>query len=228
MRLDSYLVEIGNLGSRGRAKRSIIEGHVKVNGRVVTKPSFDVAYSDNVEVSEGLDKPAGYWKLKEIQEKTGIIKDGDSVLDIGSSAGGFLMFASGIASHVHGIEFSREFRSELGRIAHENPNVTVEFGDAFTMPFEKEKFDVLLMDLTVSPLSSIKALENVLGALKSSGRLLTVVKLPKKRDRDPIIRKLSSLGLEVVEVIEPEKKEAYIIARKIRRELQLKTNFESL
>ncbi len=220
MRLDSYLVEIGNLGSRGRAKRSIIEGYVRVNGRVVTKPSYDVAYSDKVEVSEGLDKPAGYWKLKEIQEKTGIIKEGDSVLDIGSSAGGFLLFASEIASHVRGIEFSHEFRSELGKIAHERPNVTVEFGDAFSMPFEKEKFDALLMDITVSPLSSIKALENVLGALKSSGRLLLVVKLPKKRDRDPILRKLSSLGLEIVEVIEPEKKEAYIIARKILRVVQ--------
>ncbi len=220
MRLDSYLVEIGNLGSRGRAKRSIIEGYVKVNDRVVTKPSFDVAYSDNVEVSEGLDKPAGYWKLKEIQEKAGIIKDGDSVLDIGSSAGGFLLFASEIASHVHGIEFSQEFRSELGKIVHEHPNVTVGFGDAFTMPFEKEKFDVLLMDITVSPLSSIKALENVLEALKSSGRLLLVVKLPKKRDREPILRKLSSLGLEIVEVIEPKKKEAYIIAKKISRPIQ--------
>jgi 23S rRNA (cytidine1920-2'-O)/16S rRNA (cytidine1409-2'-O)-methyltransferase len=220
MRLDSYLVEIGNLGSRGRAKRSIVEGHVKVNGRVITKPSHDVAYSDNVEVSEGLDKPAGYWKLKDIQEKTGIIKNGDRVLDIGSSAGGFLMFASEIASQVHGIEFSREFRSELGKITHEHPNVTIEFGDAFTMPFEKEKFDVLLMDITVSPLSSIKALENVIGALKSSGRLLLVVKLSKKRDRDPILRKLSSLGLEIVEVLEPEKKEAYIIARKILRPIQ--------
>ncbi len=109
------------------------------------------------------------------------------------------MYASGIASHVHGIEFSQEFRSELGKIVHEHPNVTVGFGDAFTMPFEKEKFDVLLMDITVSPLSSIKALENVLGALKSSGRLLLVVKLPKKRDRDPILRKLSSLGLEIIE-----------------------------
>lgn len=215
MRLDSYLVEIGDFSSRGRAKRAIVEGNVKVNGRVITKPSYDVAYSDNVEITEGLDRSVGYWKLKDIQEKTHLINKGDSVLDIGSSAGGFLMFASEVASHVHGIEFSREFRSELGRIAHEHPNVTVEFGDAFTMQFEKEKFDVLLMDITVGPLSSIKALENALAALKKGGRLLLVVKLPKKREREPILRKLSSLGLEIVEVLEPEKEEAYIIARKI-------------
>ncbi len=215
MRLDSYLVEIGNLGSRGRAKRAIVEGHVKVNGKIITKPSFDVAYSDNIEVTEGLNKPAGYRKLKEIQEKINLIKKDDDVLDIGSSAGGFLMFASEIASHVHGIEFSREFRSELGKLAHERPNVSIEFGDVFTIPVEKEKYDVLLMDITVSPLSSIKALENVLHALKSGGMLLQVIKLPKNRDREPILKMLSALGLEIVEVLEPEKKEAYIIARKL-------------
>ncbi len=218
MRLDSYLVEIGNLGSRGRAKRAIVEGHVKVNGKIITKPSFDVAYSDSIEVTEGLDRPAGYWKLKEIQDKTNLIKDGDTVLDIGSSAGGFLMFASDIASRVHGIEFSHEFRSELGKLAHEHPNVTVEFGDVYSIPVGKEKFavfDVLLLDITASPLSSIKALENVLPALKSGGMLLQVIKLPKDTDREPILRKLSALGLEITEVLEPEKKEAYIIARKL-------------
>ncbi len=215
MRLDSYLVEIGNLGSRSRAKRAIVEGHVRVNGKVITKPSYDAAYSDSIEITEGLDKPAGYWKLKKIQELTGFIGEGDSILDIGSSAGGFILFASGIASHVHGIEFSREFRSELGKMAHECPNVTVDFGDVFKMPFEKEKFDVLLMDITVSPLSSIIALENVLPALKRGGMLMQVLKLPRTRDREPLLMKLSNMGLEIIEVLEPEKKEAYIIARKL-------------
>ncbi len=214
MRLDSYLVEIGNIGSRGRAKRAIIEGHVKVNGKVILKPSHDVAYSDNIEITEGLDKPAGYWKLKEIQEKTNLIKEGNTVLDIGSSAGGFIMFASGIASHVHGIEFSREFRTGFGRLAHELPNVTVEFGNVFTIPFEKEKFDVLLMDITVSPLSSIKALENVLPSVKRGGSILLILKLPKERDREPLLSKLSSLGLKIMEILEPPKKETYVIARK--------------
>lgn len=215
MRLDSYLVEIEDFTSRGRAKRAIIEGHVKVNDRVITKPSYDVAYSDKIEITEGFDKPAGYWKLKEIQERTDLIREGDRVLDIGSSAGGFLMFAQEIASHVHGIEFSREFRSELKKLAYEHPNITVEFSDAFTIPIEEPgEFDVLLMDITASPLSSIKALENVLTALKSGGMLLQVLKLPKERDRDPIIKKLHSLGLEIIEIMESEKKEAYIIARK--------------
>ncbi|MCE8422823.1 MAG: methyltransferase domain-containing protein [Candidatus Methanoperedens sp.] len=215
MRLDSYIVEIGNLASRGRAKRAIMQGHVKVNGNVILKPSHDVEYSDNIELKEGLDRPAGYWKLKDIQEKVNLIKPGDSVLDIGSSAGGFLMYAAEIALHVHGIEFSHNFRSELGKIAHEYDNITVEFGDVFSMPFEPEKTDCLLIDITADPLASLKALGNVLPSLKHGGMLLQVVKMTKETDREPILGKMSSLGLEIIEIMESRRKEAYIIARKL-------------
>jgi len=215
MRLDSHLVEIGNLGSRGRAKRAILEGHVRVNNKVIIKPSFDVGYSDNIEITSGLDRPAGYWKLKDIQEKTDLIKRGDRVLDLGSSAGGFMLFACEIASHVHGIEFSQEFRPELEKIAHENQNITVEFSDVFTMAPLNEIYDVLLLDITVSPLCSIKALENVFPSLKKAGRLLQVLKLPKDSDKYPILEKLTSMGFEITQVIEAQKQEAYVIARKL-------------
>lgn len=216
MRLDSHLVEIGNLGSRGRAKRAIMAGYVRVNNKVITKASFDVGYSDNIEITSGLDRPAGYWKLKDIQEKTDLIKNGDRVLDIGSSAGGFLLFACGIASHVHGIEFSQEFRPELEKIAHERQNITVEFADVFTIAPLNEIYDVLLLDITVSPLSSMKALENVSPSLKNGGRLLQVLKLPKKSEKEPILTKLTSMGFEIEHVIEAEKQEAYVIARKLK------------
>ena len=216
MRLDSYLVEIGNLGSRARAKRAILEGHVKVNNTLVTKPSFDIVYSDNIEMEDGLDKPAGYWKLKGIQNKTGIIRQGDRVLDIGSSAGGFLMFASEIASCVHGIEFSREFRPVLKKLEHEIPNITVEFDDVFTIPVDRlGKFDVMTLDITANAISSIQALEHVLPTLKNGGMLLIVLKLPKDQERELHLSKLSSLGLEITDIIEPDKQEAYVIARKL-------------
>jgi len=38
---------------------------------------------------EGEDMPEGYFKLRGIQEASGVIREGDAVLDIGSSAGGF-------------------------------------------------------------------------------------------------------------------------------------------
>ncbi len=213
MRLDYYLVKRKYFSSRGRAKHAIIEGHVKVNGTVVTKPSFDVTYADEVKVAKGMDKPAGYWKLKEIQERSDIIKQGDKVLDIGSSAGGFLLFASEIASHVHGIEFSREFESQLERIAKERDNVTIEYGDAFNITLQ-ENYDVLLFDITSPPSSAIQAIKNVLPALRSGGRALLVFKLIEKENIEQLIKNLYHMGLEITETIKPEKQELYLIARK--------------
>jgi 23S rRNA (cytidine1920-2'-O)/16S rRNA (cytidine1409-2'-O)-methyltransferase len=215
MRLDAYLVKTGSFSSRDRAKRAITDGQVKINGIVVTKTSRDIAYSDTIEIADGLDKPAGYWKLKMIQERTNLLKPQDRVLDIGSSAGGFLMFASGIAKSVHGIEFSREFYPVLKKLESGRSNVTLEFSDVFTMPFESEKYDVLLLDITVSPLSSIKALKNALPALKKGGLLLQVLKMPKDRDREPILKLLSLMGLEIIDMLEPEKEEVYIITKKM-------------
>jgi 23S rRNA (cytidine1920-2'-O)/16S rRNA (cytidine1409-2'-O)-methyltransferase len=217
MRLDAYLVDMGYFKSRGRAKTAIQEGNVKVNSIPVTKVSRDVSTEDTIEVAEGLDQPQGYFKLKFIQEESGILKPGDNVLDLGSSAGGFLLFASEIAGHVKGIEFSRDFRSELGKIAYERENVEIMFGDVFTVPLgeiSREPVDVILSDMTLEPEDSIKALSRVLSLLKEGGKLLQVIKIPKKKNPKPIVSKIENLGLEVQQVISSEKQEIYVIARK--------------
>lgn len=217
MRLDAYLVDMGYFKSRGRAKTAILAGNVKVNGTAVTKVSRDVSTDDIIDVTEGLDQPQGYFKLKLIQEESGILKPGDKVLDLGSSAGGFLLFASEIAGHVKGIEFSKDFRSELGKIAHEKENVDVMFGDVFTVPLSllsEEPVDVILSDMTLEPEDSIKALSRVLPLLKAGGKLLQVIKIPKKRNPKPILSKIEKLGLEIQQVINPKKQEIYVVARK--------------
>jgi 23S rRNA (cytidine1920-2'-O)/16S rRNA (cytidine1409-2'-O)-methyltransferase len=218
MRLDAYLVDMGYFKSRGRAKTAIIAGNVKVNGKTVTKVSRDVSTEDVIEVAEGLDQPQGYFKLKHIQEESGILEPGDRVLDLGSSAGGFLLFASEIAGHVKGIEFSRDFRSELGKIAYERENVEVIFGDVFAIPLNilsEEPVDVILSDMTLEPEDSIKALSRVLPLLKAGGKLLQVIKIPKKKNPKPILSKIENLGLEIQQVISSEKQEIYVVARKL-------------
>ncbi len=218
MRLDAYLVEVGHFKSRGRSKLAILAGNVKVNGIAVTKTSRDVSTDDIIEVTEGLDYPKGYFKLKLVQEESGLMNPGDIVLDLGSSAGGFLLFASEIAGHVKGIEFSRNFRSELGKIAYERENVEVMFGDIFTVPLNslsKELVDVILIDITLEPEDSIKALSRVLPLLREDGKLLQVIKSPKKRNPKPILNKIENLGFEIQKIIDSEKQEIYVVARKI-------------
>jgi 23S rRNA (cytidine1920-2'-O)/16S rRNA (cytidine1409-2'-O)-methyltransferase len=217
MRLDAYLVDMSYFKSRGRAKSAILAGNVKVNGMAITKVSRDVTTDDVIEVVEGLDQPQGYFKLRLVQEETAILKPGDRVLDLGSSTGGFILFASEIAGYVKGIEFSRDFRSELGKIAYERKNVEIMFGDVFTVPLNllsEEPVDVILSDMTLEPQDSIKALSRVLPLLKEGGRLLQVIKIPKKKNPKPILSKIENLGLEIQKVISSEKQEIYVVAGK--------------
>jgi 23S rRNA (cytidine1920-2'-O)/16S rRNA (cytidine1409-2'-O)-methyltransferase len=215
MRLDEYLVNEGIISSRSRARRFIENGFVTVNGKVVMKPAYKVEHGSSISIREE-DRPQGYFKLREIQEKTGIIQPDDSVLDIGSSAGGFLLFASGIAGDATGIEYSDEFKVQLKKVMDECPNVEVIFDDAFNMDISRlnKRFDVILNDMTVDPIASITVLMRFLPLLKENGRILQVIKLGDRESPDSMIKKLEESGLKVINVLHPEKKEAYAIASK--------------
>lgn len=217
MRLDAYLVETGHFKSRARAKTAILGGNVRVGGTVVKKPSKDISAGELVLVEEGLDMPKGYFKLKMIQEATGIITEEDSVLDLGSSAGGFVLYASEIAAKVRGIEFSRDFRTELKKIEHERENVSIVFADVFRTPLRElspEQVDVLLIDMTLEPLDSIQALERVSPLLKTGGKLLLVIKISDREDSGPFIEMVEADGFRILEIIDPKQMEIYIIGEK--------------
>jgi len=215
MRLDAFLVEQEKVASRGRARRAITNGLVRVDGKIILKPSRQVGYENEIEVKEDIDVPAGYLKLKDIQDRTGMIHPGDVILDLGSSAGGFLMFASGIAGSVKGIEYSEEFMPYLNTIARSHDNITVTKDDVFTMPLSSmsdKPVDVIFNDITVEPLDSIKVLARVLPLLKSGGRVLQVLKLPDRSVLDECTNRLKELGLIIKHILEPEKREVYVIA----------------
>ncbi len=215
MRLDEYLVAEGYIASRSRAQRYIGRGLVTVDGVVVTKQSKKVAPGSLIEIAEA-DRPEGWFKLKGIQERAGLIRPGDAVLDIGSSAGGFLIYASAMASRVVGIEYSEELRPQLAKITEEHPNVGVVFGDAFNMGLTSlgPGFDVILNDMTVEPSASVEITARFLPLLKDGGRVMQVLKLDKIKDVEPFLKSIETKGLKIGKVIRPEKKEAYIIAEK--------------
>lgn len=212
MRLDEHIAT--RTGSRAKAKRAIQLGLVKVNGRVVKKPSYDVKYDDKVEVQQDLaEKSAGYFKLKEIQDKTNLISKEDIVLDIGSSAGGFLLYASENASKVYSIEYSREFYKELKAIESQRENVRVIFDDVFTADLKiiiPEKITLILNDLTLDWQSSLNALKNALPLLAKKGRVLQVVK--GEKDLEPVLKELEEMGLKTLQIVEGEKREKFVIA----------------
>lgn len=91
MRLDLFAVENGLIKSRERAKEMIKGGNVTVNGRVVTKASFDVVDTDKIEITGG-ELPyvgRGGLKLEAAINAFKIRLDGLVCIDIGASTGGF-------------------------------------------------------------------------------------------------------------------------------------------
>ncbi len=176
MRLDKLLVIKGYFSSRQKAKEAIKRGFVIVNGKVVTKPSYDVEFDAEIDVLQD-EKPKGYWKLKKLDERWNLIKEGDIILDLGSSAGGFLLYASEKAERVYGIEYSREFEEELKKIERERKNVKVFLANAFTFDLSNlEPLDLILSDLTLKPSHAWKATKRFLSILKPKGRILFVAK----------------------------------------------------
>lgn len=91
MRLDKYLLEKGFFTSREKAQTAIKHNTVKVNGAICAKASADVDETSDIEVIDIFNKyvSMGGLKLEKAINDFGLDFSGKSVLDIGSSTGGF-------------------------------------------------------------------------------------------------------------------------------------------
>ena len=90
MRLDEELVNRGLVDSRNKAKEIIKSSKVKVNSKIITKPSFKVTSDDLIEITdEKIYVSRAALKLKNYLDKYNIDFNKKNVLDIGSSTGGF-------------------------------------------------------------------------------------------------------------------------------------------
>ena len=90
-RLDNELVARGLLPSRSKAREAILAGQVLCDGSVCTKPARKVDASTAIELT-GRIMPyvsRGGLKLEKAIEEWGIDLSGRTLLDIGSSTGGF-------------------------------------------------------------------------------------------------------------------------------------------
>ena len=220
MRLDMYLVREKLIASRSRAQRAIKSGFVTVDGRTVVKASFDIARHQVVTVGVAADRPAGYWKLRGIQEAFELIKTGDAVLDIGASAGGFLWYAAELAHEVYAVEFSSSCKPFLEAVAGRYPGeVTLIYADAFSFDFGRlgVRFDVLLNDITAEPADALKLLAKLSAVLKTGGLVLQVFKgKVAEQAVGDLMKRMEDEGFKIVKLFSAQKDELYVIAQKKR------------
>ena len=101
MRLDAYLPKhFEEIHSRETAKKLIKSEKVRVNGKIVTKPAFDISDTDNIEVLDKLPFVSrGGEKLQAALSSFNITVKNRIAIDIGASTGGFTdcLLQNGIA-----------------------------------------------------------------------------------------------------------------------------------
>jgi len=152
MRLDEYLVKKGFLESRNKAKELIKKGKIKVDGKIVTKPSFNIENSE-IEVLEKVYVSRAALKLKNYLDKYNISFEDKNVIDVGSSTGGFseVSLEKGAKSvtcvDVGNNQLHPKLRSDKRVRVFENTDIR---------DFEsKEKFDILVSDVSFISLLKI-------------------------------------------------------------------------
>ncbi len=207
-RLDVWLVENGMFSSRQSAKRAIGYGFVTVDGRVV-KPSTRVSGSESIIISdEALDVPAGYFKIREIDDAIGnrLVCPGSLVLDIGSSAGGFLTYVAERGARVVGIEISQAFLRRLARLSQRYSRISVIMTDAFSeeppISTDHTGFDLVLIDVTTDISGTMNLVRRYCSFLHPDGRIVAAF---KARTSPPlnswIFKELPPLGFQDIKVL---------------------------
>jgi 23S rRNA (cytidine1920-2'-O)/16S rRNA (cytidine1409-2'-O)-methyltransferase len=199
MRLDSYLVENGQVESRNKAQQLIKEHAVSVDGKIVDKVSFDVTDGMGVEVADTeLYVSRAAIKLKGFLPYTEWELKGLRALDIGSSTGGFtqILLENEVESvtcvDVGSDQLHPSLRSDPRVRVHENTDIRVFTAD--------KPFDIVTCDVAFIPLELI--LESI-DALASKYIILLFkpqfqVGREVKRDKNGVVKDDKAIGKAMI------------------------------
>ncbi len=187
-RLDQLLVALGLFASRSRSRDAIQRGTVKVDGKVVTKPSLVFAATH----AFAIDDPAQDYvsraalKLVAALDHFGLSPEGRHCLDVGASTGGFteVLLKRG-AAHVTAIDVGHD---QLHPRLASDPRVTNLEGlnARYLEPedYDEEPFDFLVSD--VSFISLKLALAPALEQAEPGAHCLLLVKPQFEAGREAI------------------------------------------
>ncbi len=177
MRIDVFLAENGLVSSRTEAKRFIDEGAVCVNGKQVSKSSFDVDGSENITVDKTMKEfvSRGGIKLKGALIEFGVNAEGRLCLDVGASSGGFtdclLKFG---AKHVIAVDSGS---GQLNESIRNDSRVTVlENYNARYMKRDDFEYSPDLAVMDVSFISATYIIRSVYDVLSEDGDFICLIK----------------------------------------------------
>ena len=177
MRLDVFIAESGLAKSRTDAKNFILGGHVRVDGKMVVKPSLEVSPEERVEVDTSSKKyvSRGGLKLEAALDAFMIDPRGKRCIDVGASSGGFTdcLLQRGAASVVAVDSGSGQMAESLRR---DSRVVTVENYNARYMKGEDVGGDFELAVMDVSFISATYIIGALRGVLVAGADFVLLVK----------------------------------------------------
>lgn len=178
MRLDKYLIENNFFPSREKAQTAIKHNTVKVNGNIVTKASMDITDEMQVEVIDLFNKfvSMGGLKLDKAIQDFELDFHDKTVLDIGSSTGGFTDCALQYgAAKVVAVDVGTE---QLADVLRQDKRVTslenCDFRELTPADIQNQTFDFIVSDVSFISLTYI--LPYCRQFLKSDGKMMLLIK----------------------------------------------------
>jgi len=175
-RLDTLLVSLGLFDTRTQARAAVLAGEVQVDGGVVDKPGTPIDPSREVQVTA---RPRfvsrGGDKLDHAMRALDVEVEGEDVIDLGSSTGGFVdRLLQGGAARVVAVDVGY---GQLDWRLREDPRVTVmERTNARRLTDDRLPFQPSFVTADVSFISLTVVLEPVLESLSRGYRGLVLVK----------------------------------------------------
>ena len=174
-RLDLLLQELLPIYSRQQIQSWIMQGKVKVNGAVVTKPG--TATADDAKIEYDIQEPkyvsrAGF-KLEKALDEFNIDVTGLMVLDAGLSTGGFsdCLLQRG-AAKIYGIDVGYGQAHE--KIRADKRVIVMERTNLRDLRDLGQEFDLITLDLSF--ISVLKVMDAIDALLKDEGKLIVLIK----------------------------------------------------
>jgi 23S rRNA (cytidine1920-2'-O)/16S rRNA (cytidine1409-2'-O)-methyltransferase len=181
-RLDVLITELGLVQSRSQAENIIKLSSVKVDGEIQTKPGAIVNTGSKIEiVSEQYVSRAGL-KLASVARNFGLNFGGQTVLDVGSSTGGFTDYALRHgAGHVIAVDVGTD---QLHPTLRNNPRIELHEKTNILNFKTDQKIDLVVMD--VSFVSSRELLPHIATLCNVQTRLIIMVKPQFEAGKDQV------------------------------------------
>lgn len=158
MRLDIYLTKHNNIQSRNKANELIKSKKVFIDGRIVTKPSFQVEETNEVTITqEEFYVSRAAYKLKYFLEEFPIDLQNEEALDIGSSTGGFTQIL--LANEVNSVTCVDVGTNQLHSSLVDKPKIIIQENTDIRTFHPNKQYKVVTCD--VSFISILNIIEDI-------------------------------------------------------------------